>query len=203
MINYNLSKDYFKKGGPKEGNMLKKILSCKQEIDKLGIFLSINGPISQDILVSMGEMLRKKLRKEEISLSRRLKVFAVVVEAAQNIIRYSSESNIEDEDSFSVKWGSGLLAVGRKQKHFYVISGNPVDNAQAKILKLKLQELQEMNKLELKDYYQKQRRKILQKNQRGAGLGLIEIARRAAAPIQFEFTKINDKTSFFALKAEI
>ena len=38
---------------------------------------------------------------------------------------------------------------------------------------------------------------------RGAGIGLIEIARRSSRPIQFDFTEVDDRFAFFALEAEI
>jgi len=38
---------------------------------------------------------------------------------------------------------------------------------------------------------------------KGAGLGLIEIARRATAPISYRFDPINDEMSYFSMYVEI
>ena len=38
---------------------------------------------------------------------------------------------------------------------------------------------------------------------KGAGVGFIEIARRASKPIEFDFADVDDRFSFFALEAEI
>jgi hypothetical protein len=38
---------------------------------------------------------------------------------------------------------------------------------------------------------------------RGAGVGIIEIARRASKPIEFDFADFDDRFSFFALEAAI
>ena len=38
---------------------------------------------------------------------------------------------------------------------------------------------------------------------RGAGIGLIEIARLSSRPIQFDFTEVDNRFAFFALEAEI
>ena len=38
---------------------------------------------------------------------------------------------------------------------------------------------------------------------KGAGVGFIEIARRASRPIEFDFTEFDDRFAFFALEAEI
>jgi Family of unknown function (DUF6272) len=37
---------------------------------------------------------------------------------------------------------------------------------------------------------------------KGAGAGLIEIARRSSRPFQFDFTEVDDRFAFFALEAE-
>ena len=38
---------------------------------------------------------------------------------------------------------------------------------------------------------------------KGAGVGLIEIARRSSRPIEFDFTDVDSRFSFFALETEI
>ncbi len=38
---------------------------------------------------------------------------------------------------------------------------------------------------------------------RGAGIGLIEIARRVSKPLEFDFVTIDERTAFFALKASV
>ena len=38
---------------------------------------------------------------------------------------------------------------------------------------------------------------------KGAGLGFMEIARRASKPLEFDFTEIDANHAFFALKATI
>jgi hypothetical protein len=38
---------------------------------------------------------------------------------------------------------------------------------------------------------------------KGANLGLIEIARRASAPIQYDFMEIDDQSSFYCMKVFI
>jgi hypothetical protein len=38
---------------------------------------------------------------------------------------------------------------------------------------------------------------------KGAGLGIIEIARRASKPIEFDFTEVDGDYTFFTLKASV
>ena len=59
-----------------------------------------------------------------------------------------------------------------------------------------------MSKEELRALYKEQLRADPEEGSKGAGLGFMEIARRASKPIEFDFTDLGDYT-FFALKATI
>ena len=60
-----------------------------------------------------------------------------------------------------------------------------------------------MNKDELKAVYKEQLRAEPEVGSKGAGLGFMEIARRASKPIEFDFTDVDAHYAFFALKATI
>jgi hypothetical protein len=59
-----------------------------------------------------------------------------------------------------------------------------------------------MSKEELRALHKEQLRADPEEGSKGAGLGFMEIARRASKPIEFDFTDLGDYT-FFALKATI
>ena len=84
-----------------------------------------------------------------------------------------------------------------------MLSGNIIESDKVERLRKKLTKLQKMNKKELKKYYLEQRRKEPDEGSKGAGLGFIEMARRASYPIEFEFKQIDEKRSFFSLKTVI
>jgi uncharacterized protein DUF6272 len=61
-----------------------------------------------------------------------------------------------------------------------------------------------MSKDELRALYKEQLpAEPEQGSQKGAGLGFMEIARRATKPIEFDFTDVDRDHAFFALKATI
>ena len=49
-----------------------------------------------------------------------------------------------------------------------------------------------MNKEELRALYKEQLRAEPEEGSKGAGLGFMEIARRASKPIEFDFTDVDD-----------
>ena len=51
--------------------------------------------------------------------------------------------------------------------------------------------------------HKEQLRAMPEEGSKGAGLGIMEIARRASKPIEFDFTDVDDCYAFFTLKASV
>ncbi|MEZ5671039.1 MAG: SiaB family protein kinase [Thiotrichaceae bacterium] len=181
--------------------MLERLYDFKLEHNKHGIFLCFSGHISQDLLVEIGDSLKLKMKREEVNSTTILKVFSMFIEQAQNILRYSADS-VEPPIS-DQKTGGGIMMVGHKQQHYYVICGNVIENCHVNRLSNILIELQNMNREELKQYYKERRKSDIPEDSKGAGLGFIELARKATHPIEFNFRPIDENFSFFSLKTEI
>ncbi len=182
--------------------MLENLYYLKTELETQGIFFCFSGPVSQALLMEIGDTLRNKMTLEKTSPSTILKVFAMLVEQAQNIIHYSAEK-IPPGKPEEGELRNGIIVVGYEDGHYYVVCGNMVENENVDFLRSHLVKLQTMSKDELKDYYKQQRRIGPHENSKGGGLGFIELARRSVTPLQFEFRKIDEKFSFFSFRTEI
>jgi hypothetical protein len=177
--------------------MLTDLYEFKKDLGKRGIFFCLSGPISQNLVAEIGTTLEQKMTLEDTSKSTVLRVFSTVVENAQNIMRYSDEK----EEKLSL----GIIAVGYEDNHYFVLCGNMIEKNKVERLRSKLTALQNMDKNELKEYYRKQRRKgpaPIDKS-RGAGLGFIDMAKKACQPIEFDFKKVNENFYFFSMKTVI
>ena len=60
-----------------------------------------------------------------------------------------------------------------------------------------------MSRDELKSLYKEKLRAEPEQGSKGAGLGFIEVARRATKPIEFDFSDVDGDYAFFAIKATI
>ncbi len=118
-----------------------------------------------------------------------------------SIIHYSAEKTPATPSENFVS--SGIIVVGCENQHYYVLCGNIIYSDEVEKIRERLIKLQQMSKEELKNYYKEQRRKDTHEGSKGAGLGFIELARKAAKPLEFNFQKIDEQHSFFSLKAEI
>lgn len=175
--------------------MLTDLYDFKEDLAKRGIFFCLSGPISQNLVAEIATTLEQKMNLEETSKSTVLRVFSTVVENAQNIMRYSDEK----EEQLSL----GIIAVGYEDSHYFVLCGNVIENTKVDGLRARLSELRDKDKKALKKLYRERLRQGPPKESRGAGLGFIEMAKKASKPIEFDFRKLNENFSFFSMKTVI
>ena len=181
--------------------MLANLHQLKMTLNEQGIFFCFSGPMSQELMVGIGDTLRNKMKLDEANSSTIVKVFSMFVEQSQNIIHYSAEKTPADEEKAELS--SGIIGVGYDKENYYVLCGNMVNKEAVAPLCEQLTKLQNMSKDELKCYYKEQRKKGRPSNSKGAGLGFIELARKSVKPIQFHVEAIDDNFSFFSLKTVI
>jgi hypothetical protein len=67
----------------------------------------------------------------------------------------------------------------------------------------KIEGIRNLSKEELKLLYRERRRQAPEPGSKGAGLGLIEMARKAGKPIDYSFAPIDEDSSFFSLKVVV
>jgi len=115
------------------------------------------------------------------------KVPFLMVECFQNIIRHG---NTQKKDV-------GFFMSRNIGPNYYITSGNGIENAKIDELKIKLEKINSLNKDELKEYYLEEMNKDAFNNQGGAGLGLIEMARKSGQKLDYHFFKINNEYSIF------
>lgn len=180
--------------------MLINLFQINQDFDNRGIFLNLAGPLSQNLMVEMGSLMKTKMKLEGSDSATIRKAFSVLVELNQNIIHYSSEKHGQSASKLNCLDGCGIISIGREDDCYFLLSGNLVRNDRVEHLKNRLERIAKMDREELKKEYHHQRKIGPEKSSKGAGLGLIDIARKASRPIKFRFDKLDRGLTFFSLK---
>lgn len=100
---------------------------------------------------------------------------------------------------------SATVVVSRNNNGHYIISaGNLVETADGEALMQGLESLRQMDKAQLKAAYKEQLRRPRETAATsGAGLGLIDIARKASEPLQSTLGPSINGRAFFSLRAVI
>ncbi len=168
-------------------------------IKKEKIIFCYSGPIAQSTIEGIGTTLRLDLKMEEADMSSSQKIFSVFIEQMQNVLNYSQEKILNDKE-LEKELKIGVLVIGQEENNFYVYCGNKVYNSDVEKIQSRMDELKGLSQEELKELYKKRRKSEQLEGSKGAGLGLIEMARKSGRPIESSFKKIDDEFSFFSIK---
>lgn len=168
-----------------------------------GLFFCLRGPLSQDLLVEISEVLVRKMRLEGTKAPIVVKVQAVLVELSQNIIRYSAEKALaQDPVDGDVELGSGVLAIARGAGGYSISSGNLIDAQEAPALRSLLDEITGQDAERLRALFL-ERRRAGSASRRGAGLGLIDVARKASGSLEYQIRPLSPRRAFFSIGVSV
>jgi len=167
------------------------------------IQFSYKGPLTQDILTSFGESIREKLHTDDCDEKVIRRIFSILVESAQNILKYSSDraevNGLSGKDA-----GVGIIGIGNlNKKEFLVFSGNMIRVEEMPVIKKRIDYLNSLTAAELTLHYQKQLKEGVITADGSAGLGWIEIARKANRPLEYKFVELPAGELFFEITIHV
>lgn len=176
----------------------------RQKIRENNIILSFEGTMSLGVLTALIDALREKVTASNTELPNSMqytirKICATLVELAQNIQNHSSEQAFQD----NVASGLGIIVIRENQDNFTLTSGNNLLNADAEKLSAYCTYINSLSDVDLKKLYKEQLRRVRAKDDKGGGIGLIEIKRTSGQALEYEMQPIDDKTQFFSLSVNL
>ena len=167
------------------------------------ISISYNGPLWEKGIISMADMLKSQMSQQNLPKKASKTLFSVFVEQVTNMLMYSAGNERFGQEAGDVV-PTGMLVLGQKDNIFFIQTGNEIHTKNIELVKSRIDYLNSLDKNGLRQH-NKERMRGENDNpeSKGAGLGLIEIARRATAPIKYSFDAINDDLSYFSMYVEI
>lgn len=170
---------------------------------KQGILFFYSGYFSQNIIAAMADAVRHRLESQAAKGSTTRRVFSTFIEMAQNVIHYSAD-HLTDEKAVDHEMRFGTVTLGRQDESYFVVCGNLVPQHAVSRLSEKLDSIRKMSSEEIKAAYKETLRAEGEASSKGAGLGLMTLARDSTQPIEYSFVNLpEDGNAFFYLKAII
>ena len=164
------------------------------------LILVYEGEFTQDLTMAFVTMAERNMKELDEEVPTRKKVFHVMVESLQNMCKHAAKEP-DNPDGAGSK--NGVFMVGREKDDYVITSGNLVLNTQIQKLTEAIDQVNGMDKQGLKVLH----KEVLQKGKispaGGAGLGLIDIARKSEHKLEYETETINDTLSFFVMQTRI
>lgn len=179
------------------------LLKIKNFMQKDGATFFYHGKFSQVLLVKIGHDLRSRIKGETNDRTLSIKVFSVFIELIQNVIRYAETGNPPEMDQEDNGNQVGVIVLGQNNGHYFIACGNEINIDKKKIMEARLDKIKNMSKDELKAYFNEQRKKTPEATSKGGGIGLIEIAKLASQPIEYDITDVGDDRYFYSLTVTI
>jgi len=165
------------------------------------ITLVYSGPLWAEGIGGVAGTLKKRLEFDEMPLETSQEVFSVFVEQMNNMLMYSTEKEqFGPFDEMHSEAPKGTFILGTKGKAYFIQTGNMMRNESVEFVKSKIDHLNSLDKQELRKYYKEQTKlETTNADSKGAGLGLIEIARRISSKIEYTFTPYDEGYTFFTM----
>jgi hypothetical protein len=94
--------------------------------------------------------------------------------------------------------------MGVKGSKYFIQTGNVMENKSVDYVRDKIDYLNTLDKQQLRQYHKEQTKNgIPHPESKGAGLGLIEIARRTASKIEYELEPMDNELLYFTMYVAI
>jgi len=162
-----------------------------------GSFLSYSGPVDYEKLNTILRELMQAGEFAELDKVTGKRVYAIVVEILENIIKYS-ESEIPTKLT-----GEPSISVEKKEERIFIKAGNTVRSDFARKIIRRIEEVNNLRENALKDLYEKRINEESKKDATGAGLGLILIRLKSGYVISYSLKKIENDLDFLEITIEV
>ncbi len=172
-----------------------------QKMDADNIILAYKGEINESLLETIYSMMDRHLEEKKISPDRKKKFFLILIECLQNVYHHQVSISKEQIDLNTAMTG---FVIKRNNINTYnIITGNYLRTSEIENLKIKLDKVNALSPDALRNFYQQTLAGNEFSEKGGAGLGIIELARKSGNKLIYEFTTVNNEYSFFSLSITI
>lgn len=168
------------------------------EVATSGFPLIYKGEMNHQMMRSFAFMANRKIVEKQLPTSLRKRVFHIMIECLQNVTKHSDDFDKEEN-----RVGNGLFVVGEQKESFYVVTGNLVKNDELGKLEERLVSINNATGKHLKEMFLKQMIEGEVNERGGAGLGLIDIARKSGEKLFYHFVPFDKKRHYFLLAVTI
>ncbi len=158
------------------------------------LMLVYRGAVTGKNSISLLFLLEKEMLNSEFGLTGRKRLFMFVLESLQNVSRHIDSSEYEC---------MSLVVYSKNDSGYTVTTGNVIRKDEEPGLREQLLLLNKLGKEELRALYRKKLGSTSLSEKGGAGLGLIEMAKKTGNKLDFDFIRINDELVYFVLSKSV
>lgn len=168
--------------------------SIRDKMMKERLMFVYRGVITNENSVPLLMLLEKEMENSEFGFVGRKRLFMFVLESLQNVSIHTEQDQHAD---------MSLVVYSKTDNGYTVTTGNVLPSASIKDLKIKLDEINNLQPDEIRNVYRQMLSSAELSNKGGAGLGLIEMANKTGNKLDYDFIPLDDDFSYFILSKTV
>ena len=152
------------------------------------------GVVTSENSVPLLMLLEKEMENSEFAFVGRKRLFMFVLESLQNVSRHSNKGPYAN---------MSLVIYSKTGKGYTVTTGNVLHSSGIDDLKAKLDQINNLESKEIRNVYRQMLSSAEFTTKGGAGLGLIEMAKKTGNKLDYDFVALDDEYSYFILSKTV
>jgi hypothetical protein len=158
------------------------------------LMFAYRGQVTDENSVLLLTLLEKEMEFSEFSQQGRKRLFMFVLENLQNISRHSTTP---------VHEMTSLVVYSKTADGYTVMTGNTIKKDDVKALNKSLKKINSLENEQIREVYRTMLQDSNIGHKGGAGLGLIEMARKTGNKLDYDFLPIDNNYSYFILSKTV
>ena len=158
------------------------------------LMFAYRGIVTNENSASLLMLLEKEMESSEFGFVGRKRLFMFVLESLQNVSRHT------DHNAYAEM---SLVVYSKTDSGYTVTTGNVIESERISDLREKLDEINNLEAGEIRSVYRNMLSHTEFSSKGGAGLGLIEMAKKTGNKLDYDFIDLDDKYSYFILSKTV
>ncbi|PIT77430.1 SiaB family protein kinase [Limnohabitans sp. B9-3] len=171
---------------------LDQAIGLRNQLRTHKVIMAYNGAVSDDLMLTLADLLKSRMLAQD-DPKRSKTIFSVFMEGVQNLIWHGGD----DSDT------SGMILITQEEGQVTIMCSNRIAQKDTFELRERLSQIENADKETIRQLYREGMSSSNEHEGPGAGLGLLEIARRSSQPISYAFVDVDKHTVDFILAATI
>jgi hypothetical protein len=170
------------------------IRSIRDKMMKERLMFVYRGVVTNENSVPLLMLLEKEMVNSEFGFVGRKRLFMFVLESLQNVSRHSKKS---------LHANMSLVVYSKAETGYTVTTGNVLPTSGIDKLRKRLDEINNLETTEIRNVYRQMLSNAEFSNKGGAGLGLIEMAKKTGNKLDYDFVQLDKDYSYFILSKTV
>ena len=170
------------------------ISRMRNKMQREHLMFVYRGLVTSDNSVPLLMLIEREMENAEYGLVGRKRLFMFLVESLQNVSKHSDLQEMT---------GMSLVVYSKADGGYTVTTGNVISSDQVTDLRRRLEEINRLDSEEIRTVYRQMLSNSALSSKGGAGLGLIEMAKKTGNKLDYDFLELTEKSSYFVLSKTV